>query len=175
MIAEIIVLGCALGIVAVIAAVTLITGAPPMPTAPRVKQAMINLLPEELNGVIHELGSGWGGLAFALAAKYPHIPVFAYELSPIPWLVSRVRLAIDPRPNLEMRLANFFKAPLADAGLVVCYLNPRTMRRVKSKLEAELTPGTLILCNTFSVPGWTPIEETQARDLYRSRVYLYRK
>ncbi|MBL6946288.1 MAG: SAM-dependent methyltransferase [Rhodospirillales bacterium] len=175
MIAEMIVLGCAFGAVALIAVVTLITGAPPMPTAPRVKLAMISLLPEELSGAIHELGSGWGGLALALAAKYPHTPVFAYELSPIPWLVSRFRLAIDPRSNLEIRLVNFLKVPFADAGLVVCYLNPRTMQRVKSKLEAELAPGTLILCNTFSVPGWTPIEETQARDMYRSRVYLYRK
>ncbi len=60
------------------------TGITPMLTSHRVKAAMMELVPDDFEGTIVELGSGWGTLAVAFARRYPGSQVLAYELSPLP-------------------------------------------------------------------------------------------
>nr|NGX50328.1 hypothetical protein [Chlamydiota bacterium] len=68
---------------------------------------------------------------------------------------------------------NFFKCSLHNADLVVCYLFPKGMTQLKSKFERELKPGTVVVSNTFAIPGWTPIETIEVDDIHRSKIYLY--
>lgn len=153
---------------------TVRTGISPVPTTPRVAAAMFALIPPDTRGVIYELGSGWGNLALALAKRFPDCPVVAYELSPLPWLVSVLWRRLAPRPNLTLRRADFLAAPLGDAAVVCCYLYPGAMRKLGPKLEAELAPGALVLSNSFLVPGWAPVEVRTAGDAYGTKIYLYR-
>jgi hypothetical protein len=62
----------------------------------------------------------------------------------------------------------------ADAKLILCYLYPGGMRKLKPKLEQELRPGTLIISNTFSIPGWEPVQVLPAEDFFHSAVYVYK-
>lgn len=170
---DLVVLGVVLAVIAVTLAYTLITGISPVPTTPRVARAMLALLPDDVGGTIYELGAGWGTLALALARRYPRAQVVAYELSPLPYLFARLLAAAARAPNLTVHRADFRDVPLDDASIVVCYLFPRGMERLRDKLAAELRPGALVVSNTFAVPGWTPAATRQADDLYRSTVYLY--
>ena len=172
---EIAALGVALLAIALIAGFTLATGAPPTPTSPRVARTLLDLAGDEVEGTIYELGAGWGTLAFRLADRFPENRVVGIEISPLPWLFSRLRQTLAPRPNLTLKLGNYHGTVLSDAGLVVCYLHPKGMERVGAKLQADLRPGTKVLCNTFALRGWRPVAEAEASDIYRSRVYLYRR
>lgn len=157
---------------------TLITGVPPMPTLGGARRALIGLLeeatPHDQPGVVYELGSGWGGLAFALARRYPGKTVRGIELSFLPWGASKLRLVVRPQSNLSFRRGNFHDCSLNDAGLVVCYLFPDGMEKLKSKLENELPEGAIVVSNTFAMPGWKPERIVRAGDIYSSPVYLYR-
>ena len=174
MVLEMAVLALCLVAIALILAYTLITGMPPMPTAPHVKRVLLDAVPAELDGTIFEFGSGWGTLAFPLARRHPGCRVVAIELSPLPWLVSRLWQALQPLPNLSFRRADFFKVPLDGAALVVCYVQTDCMTKLRAKFEAELPPGAHVLSNTFAVPGWTPDAMHQTKDMYATKVYLYR-
>lgn len=156
-----------------IGAYTLRTGISPMPTTPRVRRVLLNALPARLEGAVYELGAGWGTLAFPLARRYPGCPVLAYELSPLPWLWCRLRQALARAPNLALRRKDFHRAHLGDAALVVCYLYPEGMERLRPKLEAELPIGALVVSNTFAVPGWSPVAVHRVGDLWASRIYVY--
>jgi hypothetical protein len=148
---------------------------PPAPSSARVRDAVLAAMPEELPaGAIYELGSGWGGLAWRLAARYPDREVVGIELSPLPWLFSRLRQWVGRKPNLRYRLANLHKIPFTGAGTVVCYLQGGTMARLGSKLAVELAPGSLVVAITFALPGWAPEALIRAEDMYRSPVYFYR-
>ena len=171
---ELVVLGVVLAVIAVTLAYTLITGISPVPTTPRVARAMLALLPDDVGDTIYELGAGWGTLALALARRYPRAQVVAYELSPLPWLVSVLWRRLAARPNLTLRRADFFAAPLGDAAVICCYLYPGAMRRLRAKFEDELAAGALVLSHGFVVPGWTPAVVRTADDAYGTKVYLYR-
>ena len=174
MVIELAVLAAALAVIGLIAAYALSLGVAPAATSPRVRSVMLKAVPDDLDGAIFELGSGWGTLAFALARRFPRSPVWAFELSPVPWLFSRVRGLLAPAPNLSIRRADLHGVPLAEARLVVCYLSPGAMADLAPRLQAELRPGAWVLSNTFAVPGWRPAAVLTADDVYRTRVYLYR-
>lgn len=149
-------------------------GISPMPTSRKAKRCLLELLPKEVQGDIFELGSGWGTLAFPLARRYPHCKVVGYETSPVPFWFSKLRQVFARTPNLHLQHHDFFQEPLHEASLLVCYLYPGAMRQLKVKLAQELRPGTVVISNTFSIPGWKAEEIREVGDIYYTKVYLYR-
>ncbi len=153
---------------------TLWTRASPLPTSGAVRATLLAMLPLTVDGPVYELGAGWGGLARALARRYPASRVIGFEVSPLPWAFSRLGQALGGLDNLAFRFGDFHKADLTGAALVVCYLPGPAMEKLKPKLEAELKPGAMVASNTFALRGWTPAEVRTAPDAHASQVYLYR-
>ena len=149
-------------------------GITPTPGSRRARRAILDLLPGDLAGVVVEAGCGWGGLAIALARRVPSARVVAYERSPVPWLVSRLRVRLARVPNLEVRRRDFFRESFAGVDAVVAYLYTGAMTRLGPKLAAELRPGTPVVSHVFRIPGWTPEREVVLPDVWRGRVILYR-
>lgn len=148
------------------------TGISPMPSSgPAVKQ-LLSFVPAG-EGAIYELGSAWGGLGLALARAYPQRSVVCYEISMLPWLVSVLRARLAGATNLTIRRQDFLQADLAAAQVVVCYLYPGGMSRLRPKLERELAGGTVLLSNTFALAGWQPEAVVKLEDRYRTPVYRY--
>lgn len=152
---------------------TLANGIGPMPTAPKAKRVLLSNLPSYRQGTLYELGSGWGTLAFPLAKKYPNCSVVAYENSFVPYYFSRLRLCFSRHKNLHIKKQDFFNKDLSQASMIVCYLYPRAMQKLKKKFETELKKGTLVVSNTFSIPGWTPYKTYEIKDIYHSKIYMY--
>ena len=131
-------------------------GITPMPSSRKAIATFIALIPDMTDGKIVDLGSGWGSLAYPIAKRFPDAEVTGYELSPIPWLYSRLKGVFARRPNITLHRQSVFDADLRDVDVVVVYLHPAAMRKLGPKFERELLPGTLVLSNTFVVPTWKP-------------------
>jgi 16S rRNA A1518/A1519 N6-dimethyltransferase RsmA/KsgA/DIM1 with predicted DNA glycosylase/AP lyase activity len=144
-----------------------------MPTLPKVKRKLFKMLPEISSGEIAELGSGWGTLAFILAKKYPSLKVIGYEISPVPFFYSNLIAKIYSYPNLTLIRQDFFHSSFKDKKLVVCYLYPAAMEKLKAKFEKELSPEAYVISHTFAIPGWKPLVIEHASDLYHTPIYLY--
>jgi len=145
----------------------------PMPSSPKAKRSLMSVLPE-VTGNVYELGSGWGTLAFPVAKHYPNSQVVGLETSPIPYYISGTWLSLAGPSNLHFEKKNFFDVSLSDASLVVCYLYPEAMKRLKDKFHMELKPGAWVVSNTFAIPGWTPVQVVEVDDIYYSKIYIYR-
>jgi hypothetical protein len=152
-------------------------GISPMPSSKKAKNMMIQLLPKNIEeGVIYELGSGWGGLALLLAKHYPNLKVIGFELSPIPYLFSRFSQLILRRTNLIIERKNFYDHHFFDAKAVLCYLYPGGMKKLAPKLKRELPEKSMIISNTFALQDW---EGGNAiffvDDWSASRIYRYNR
>lgn len=146
-----------------------------MPTSPKQQRALLDSLPPDLLGEVIDLGSGWGTLSIGLAKKLPSCQITGYESSPVPHFLSVLFLLLLRYPNLKFVRADIFEASVRDAVAVVCYLYPGAMTKLISKLETELRPGTIVITNTFAVPDWKPEKIAEAADIYRSKIYFYRR
>ncbi len=158
---------------------TLKTGSSPVPTSRPVLRVMLDLLPKRLpdlphgRGSIVDLGSGWGGVGFVMAKRYPNHPVIGFEVSFLPWVISRLRLMFFSQDNLTFQRTDFMQANLASAALAICYLAPESMTAIGDKLNRQMAVGALVLANTFSIREWRELDRKTAADMYRSPVYLY--
>jgi hypothetical protein len=149
-------------------------GISPMPSSVKAKDKILTVIPQTLAGNIFELGAGWGLLAFPLARQFPHCSVYAYEVSFIPWCVAKFIQYFIKSDNLLILRQDFFHVSFKEASLIVCYLYPGAMQKLKVKFEKELAPGTFIVSNTFAIPGWTPDHIYKLDDLYQTSIYIYK-
>jgi len=175
-IGEVALLTAVLIAVALVFVYTLRLGAPPWPTSPRARAALLAAAPEpgDVAGEILELGCGWGGLALALAARYPSHRVVGVELSPVPWAVARLRVAAGRVPNLEIRRADLHRVDLSRAGLIVCYLHASAMSRLAARLRREAGPGTWVVSNTFGLGDWHAVARHPVGDPFGTEIVVYR-
>lgn len=144
-----------------------------MLTNRKVRRALLPHLPSQGRGKIYELGSGWGGIAFLLAKRYPNCTVEAYELSFIPYLFSKIVHLFYSCPNLHIYRKNFFSELFSDATLIYCYLYSGAMIKLEEKFKEELQEGTIVVSNTFTIPGWSPYLTITTNDLYHSKIYFF--
>jgi cyclopropane fatty-acyl-phospholipid synthase-like methyltransferase len=152
----------------------IIHGAIYFPTTPRGVREMLELAEVKLGQRIADLGSGDGRILIALAEK--GATAIGYEINPV--LVRQSRRAIEragfgiESPDSErngsavVHWESFWDVDLGQFDTVIVYGIPYIMRDLKRKLERELRPGTKIISNAFTVPGWkaTVVER---------KIYLY--
>lgn len=148
-------------------------GISPMPTSARVRNALLPLLDPSLDGAIHELGAGWGTLAFAIAKRCPKATIVAHEGSPLPYLFCVMRRALSGTRNVELRFGDFLKHDLRGARGVVTYLWTGGMEQLSTKFDAELAPGAFVVSHTFAWRGRTAEQTVKLDDLYATPIYRY--
>ena len=149
------------------------TGISPMPSSRLAIRQVVQFAAPPNPGPIYELGAAWGSLAFPLARAFPDRTIIAYELSTVPWLFLWLRVRVSRLNNIEVVRRDFFRDDLSKAAGVVCYLYPEGMVRLSTKLKSELVPGTVVVSNTFALPGWVPDQQTQLKDLYQTTIYRF--
>lgn len=154
---------------------TLTTGISPMPSSKKARQAMLQLICETgtRTGPIVELGSGWGSLLIPLAKQYPQRKIIGYELSIMPWLTTVILKHLLGLKNIQVYRKNFLHSDLASASVILCYLFPKGMQAVESKMSAQGGQIEYLISNNFALPSHQPIKTIQLNDLYLSPVYLY--
>lgn len=128
------------------------TAAPYLPTRTQEKRRLLALARIRPGEQVVDLGSGDGRLVFAAARDHGARAV-GYEVSLLPYLVSRIGRLFSPGLDVDFRFRDFFHADLSAADAVVCFLTPAAMRRLGPKLAREMKPGSRFVSLAFSVPG----------------------
>ena len=170
-----------IGVLLIVAMVAIIivgyqlwTGVPPYPSTKGEARSVVALLGEaDLpdNPIIYELGCGWGTLVKAMAKAFPNATVIGIELSPIPWLVSRIRCR--KLPNVQIKRKNFLQHPINDADAVTSYLMMKPMMKLADKLDRELRPGTSAVAVAFHFRDRQPHLTVRSSGVMNAAVALY--
>lgn len=98
-----------------------------------------------------DLGCGNGAFLGRLARLRPDCDFVGIEYAPLPWLWSRLTCA--RASNCRVVRGDFWSWPLTDYDLVYAFLSPVPMTRLWAKAGAEMKAGSLLVSNTFVVPG----------------------
>lgn len=120
-----------------------------------------------------DLGAGDGRLLFAAAKAQGH--ALGFEISVLPYLWTKTRLALSGMGRAaQVRFADFYAYNLKDTDVILAFLTPMAMEKLKSKFEKELKTGARVVSYAFSIPGWTPkrIDKPSPRHV---AIYLYLK
>lgn len=135
--------------------------------------ALADLLPEREGIAFLDLGSGLGGTVIDLAERRPDGSCTGIESAPIPFLLSRLRLALTPQSNARLRWGDFWREDFSGYDIVYCFLSPEPMERLFAKARSEMRAGSLLVSNSFEVPGQVPDRVIQVDDRRRTRLMVW--
>lgn len=150
-------------------------GVPTVSTSMAGRQKIASLIPASAHEVV-EMGSGWGGLAIAVARARPDCRVVGVEFSLLPYLVSRLRLMLSPElKNLTFVRKDFFTLDFSKTDAVLCYLLVPILARLRPKFLAELPDHAVIISNTYEMPEWTPARTEHFENVFEKGIRIYQK
>ena len=121
---------------------------------------------------ILDIGCGTGSLLARLARQQPTLRCIGIELAPLPWLIARLRC--QRLGNVEIHRGNFFAGSWHEHDVIYAFLSPAPMEQVWTKARQEMRPGTLLISNSFPVPGIEPDQTLTLGDRRATRLFLYR-
>ncbi len=149
---------------------TVITGISPLPSSRSATQSMMKMIPP--GSKVYDLGSGWGTLCFA-AGRIENSKVVGIESSIVPFLFSKLSNVIRRNKVTSVINGNIHSENISDADVVLCYLYTEAMEKLAENIRERVSPGTIIISNTFALPRWTPVETIKMNDLYGTMIYRY--
>jgi len=118
-----------------------------------------------------DLGCGLGSALVQLARDYPQARLVGVETAPLVFLLAWLRCL--PYRQVRVRYRSLWREPLGDYDVVYCFLSPAPMAELWAKARREMRPGSLLVSNSFEVPG-VPVGEVIALHDWRdSRLLLW--
>lgn len=133
--------------------------APWVPTRQHDVRRLLALAKLKPGETVFDLGAG-DGRVLMIAAKGFDAKAIGFEISLIPYLVTRVRLLFFSKPkSARIRWADFFKVSFKDADVVFCFLTPPAMAKLKTKFVQEMRPGSRLVSFAFRIPDLAPSAE----------------
>ena len=123
--------------------------------------------------VVYDLGCGDGRWLFAVAKNTAAKKVVGLEISLPLYLLTRIKILFSSYPQIQIKYQNLYRADFKDADVVLCFLMPRAMKKLKTKLLKSLKPGARLVSYTFSLPGVNP-EKISRISPKSIPIYLYR-
>ncbi|WP_373387207.1 class I SAM-dependent methyltransferase [Pseudomonas alcaligenes] len=119
-----------------------------------------------------DLGCGLGGALVQLARDYPRARLVGVETAPLVFALAWLRCL--PYRNCRVRYRSLWLEPLGGYDAVYCFLSPAPMARLWTKARAEMRPGSLLVSNSFDIPGVPADEVIELHDWRASRLLLWR-
>jgi SAM-dependent methyltransferase len=144
-------------------------GAGYQPTPRKIADRMLAMASIGPGDVVYDLGAGTGGLLFR-AAREGGARAVGVEVEPLRILILRARRFLGPAAErIRIVWGDLFKLDYRDATVVLLFLWPEAMARLKPRLEEELPKGARVVTYWHPVPGWTPSELDDELKLYAYR------
>jgi len=149
--------------------------APYYPTPLFVVEKMLEVADVSPRDVVYDLGSGDGRIVIRAAQKFGARAV-GIEINPTLWQESSDRIA---KLGLEGRARilheDMFKTSIRPATVVTLFLLTGVLEELRPQLERELRPGTRVVAQEFSVPGWAPqkVVRVKSEAGVSYTIYLY--
>jgi precorrin-6B methylase 2 len=144
---------------------TFAVGAGWEPTSRRKVKKMLEMSGVGPSDVVYDLGSGDGRVVVEAARTF-HARAVGIEADPLRVLISRLAVAVlHLQGRVQVIWGNFYHADLREATVVTVFLSQRTNQKLKSKLMAELRPGTRVVSYVWTFDGWTPTLQDARNEL----------
>ncbi len=120
-----------------------------------------------------DIGSGMGGVLTHLAVARPDGLFYGIENAPLPYLYSRLRIALGKHENCQVNWGSLWSCDLAAYDVVFAYLSPVPMEQLWQKIKQEMHPGSIFVSNSFAVPEYPPQYSITLDDLHHSTLFIW--
>lgn len=118
-----------------------------------------------------DLGSGLAGTLCPLSRRFPHAQFEGVETAPLVFALSWLRCLF--RNNCQVRYQSLWNVDLSQYDVVYCFLSPVPMPDLWKKAQSEMRPHSLLISNTFAIPGIRPRQIVEMKDWRDSKIFVW--
>lgn len=136
-------------------------------------EALVTLLPQRRGFSFIDLGCGCGGVLRRLAKARPDGIYHGMEWAPLPFLFGKLRHTLASM-GCRIIWGDFRNHDLAGYDVVYAYLSPAPMQELWHKARKEMLPGSILVSNTFAVPGVAPQAVVRVDDVSGTELLVWR-
>lgn len=133
--------------------------------------ALLHWVPDDRPLSLLDLGCGTGRVLAAVRRERPIVRLAGVENAPLTWLFALWRLRHDA---VQVHFRSIWDQPLDAYDVVFAYLSPAAMPRLWQKALAEMPPGSVLVSNSFGIPGVEPDETVELPGRVATCLYLWR-
>ena len=129
------------------------------------------------NELFIDLGCGRGD-ALIIANKEFFAKAIGYEISPLPYLLSKIRVILIGNQSISIYRRDFRKAKneIRKADLIYLYLLEKVLEKNEQFLFDNLSEKGKIVTLAFKFPNRKPIKIITTKNLgIKTKIYLYQK
>ena len=120
-------------------------------TNEKIANAICKLAKVNKKDVVYDLGCG-DGVLISVAAKNFGAKAVGIEIDLSRYLFAKIRAKINGvSKKIKIKRNNFFKESLEEATVIVVYLVPKTLERLKIKFLKELKPGVKVVSYRYEI------------------------
>ncbi|MGK5087216.1 class I SAM-dependent methyltransferase [Bdellovibrionota bacterium FG-2] len=119
-----------------------------------------------------DLGSGLASTLCFLAGEFPNAKFEGVETAPIVFLLSWFRCLF--KKNCKIRYQSLWQVNLVEYHYVYCFLSPEPMPKIWNKAKSEMLKGSVLISNTFTVPGHPPDTIIELHDWRSSKLCIWK-
>lgn len=128
---------------------------PFFPIKKRALSSIVKALQLSPGCTIYDLGCGDARVLLSCARSVKNITAIGFEIGIMPFLISLFR---TQGLNIKIKRQDIFKARLAEATHIFCYLSNPAMKKLADKFREECRVGTRIVSCDFPLLNWKPKE-----------------
>jgi len=136
------------------------------PSSVEAVKKMLDLARVEKTDRVLDLGSGDGRIIIEVGKR--GAKAIGYEVDPILFFQSRLKISrLQLNGLVKIKLKSFWKADFSWPTVIVVYLLPKYLKKLKKRLNKKITKPILVVSNIYKIPGKTVVRKN-------GQVYLYR-
>ena len=114
------------------------------------------------------------GHHLALARQRPDGHFTGIESAPLPFALAWLRLRFAGLANVKLLFGDYRSHGLGEYDVVYTFLSPVPMPDLCDQAKQEMKSGSLLISNTFDVPGHPADETVEVADRRQTSLYLWR-
>jgi predicted RNA methylase len=119
-------------------------------TNKQIAQLQCRLAKITKDDIVYDLGCGDGTALLTAVKKFGAKQGVGVEIDPFRAFIAQIRMKIHRVPVRIVR-KNFFDMDVSEATVVILYLVPKALNKLKPKLLKELKPGTRIVTFVYKI------------------------
>lgn len=127
------------------------------------------------SGTFVDLGCGPGGLLIRLAKQNPAWRFIGVESAPLLWMIAYLRVRFARLDNVTLCRQSLWNMDLSGMDIIYAFLSPAPMNALYEKFQAEASPGSILVSNSFTVPHHEAQDYATLDDHRKTVLYLWSK
>jgi SAM-dependent methyltransferase len=154
----------------------LLTGnTPPLITPTNTREKLLEIMDLNESSIFYDLGCGNGRFLIYLSKRFPKTEFVGIENSVIFYVISKIKVFVSGRKNVEIKFGNFLNKDISEATHLYMWIFVRDMDKLLEKFSKELKNGSKVYSLGFTFTDKEPTEVLRVDDRknFARIIYIY--